>query len=330
MVLNRINAQDNHFSMFYNAPFTLNPAMTGLMVEDIRVVTQYRSQWQSVTVPYNTMMAAFDMNLFKERFRNDFVGVGLSFYNDKAGDSEFRNTQITASGAYSKDLQGENNHYISAGFQVGLGQQALNFGTLLFDSQYDGEILNPDIPSGENFNRQSVTYLDLGAGFGWFYTPSNDKSFYAGVAVSHFNQPNLSFIQDAKNPLLTKFVFHAGFEFPIAQGLSFVPRGIILLQGPHSEFNVGGLLKFRVNPDLGQDYGQNAFYLGTMRRIGDAQVFIAKMDLNRISVSFAYDFNISNLDIASKSNGGFEIGVSYKGWVFGTPENVGPVGCPTF
>jgi hypothetical protein len=36
-------AQDNHFSMFYNSPATLNPALTGLMVEDIRAVAQSES-----------------------------------------------------------------------------------------------------------------------------------------------------------------------------------------------------------------------------------------------------------------------------------------------
>lgn len=323
-------AQDNHFSMFYNSPLTLNPALTGLMVEDIRAVAQYRSQWQSVTVPYKTMMASVDANILKGTLRDDFVGVGLMVYNDKAGDSEFRNTQVALSASYNKDLTGEGNHYLSAGYQVGLGQHAVNFGKLLFDSQYDGQNLNPNIASGENLTRENFLYLDMAGGLAWSYAPTQKSSFYAGVSVSHFNNPNMSFIQDNENTLFTKWVVHGGFELPLTSGLSLIPRGVVILQGPHAEYNVGGLLKFRVNPDYGPDYGQTAFYLGTMRRIGDAQIIIAKFDIERFSFSAAYDINISELDIASQANGGFEIGLTYKGWFFDAPANSGPVGCPTF
>ncbi|MFT5834544.1 MAG: type IX secretion system PorP/SprF family membrane protein [Cognaticolwellia sp.] len=329
-ILASAKAQDNHFSMFYNSPLSLNPAMTGLMVEDIRAVTQYRSQWQSVTVPYETMLASVDANILESYLQNDFVGVGLMMYNDKAGDAEFRNTQVALSASYSKDLSGEGIHYLSGGFQVGFGQQAVNFGKLLFDSQFDGQNLNPNISSGENLSRDNFVYLDMGAGVAWFFTPTKKTSFYAGFAVAHMNEPNMSFVQGAENPLYMRWTAHAGVEFPITDGLSLIPRAVVLFQGPHQEVNLGGLLKFRVNSQISDDYGQTAFYLGTMHRVGDSQIIIAKFDINRFSLAAAYDFNISSLDIASRSNGGFEIGLTYKTWLFGQPSGSGPVGCPTF
>lgn len=323
-------AQDNHFSMFYNSPLSLNPAMTGLMVEDIRGVVQYRSQWQSVTVPYTTTLASVDANIMKGYLRDDFVGVGLMVYNDKAGDAEFRNTQVALSASYNKDLSGEGNHYLSGGFQIGFGQQAVNFNKLLFDSQFDGEALNPQIASGENLSRANFVYLDMAAGVAWFFKPTKYTSAYAGFAVSHLNEPNMSFIQGAENPLYMKWTGHAGVEFPVTDGLSLVPRAVVLFQGPHREVNVGGMLKFRVNSQLSDDYGQTAFYLGTMHRVGDAQIIIAKYDINKFSFAASYDFNISSLDIASRSNGGFEIGITYKTWIFDAPAGSGPTGCPTF
>lgn len=324
------NAQDNHFSMFYNAPLTLNPAMTGLMIEDIRAVAQYRSQWQSVTVPYKTMLASVDANILKDYLKDDFVGVGMMIYNDKAGDAEFRNTQVSFSASYNKDLSGGGDHYLSAGAQIGVAQQAVNFGNLLFDSQYDGQILNPNIASGENLGRENFTYLDMAAGIAWYYMPSAKNNFYAGASVAHMNQPNMSFIDGAENRLHMKWTAHAGVEFGVTDGLSLVPRAVVIKQGPYLETNVGGMMKFRVNPQLGDDYGQTAFYFGGMYRVGDAAIAIMKIDLSRFSFSAAYDFNISLLDIASKSNGGFEIALTYKTWIFDTPKGSGPVGCPTF
>jgi type IX secretion system PorP/SprF family membrane protein len=329
-IMTAAKAQDNHFSMFYNSPLSLNPAMTGLMVEDIRTVVQHRSQWQSVTVPYTTTLASVDANIMKGYLQDDFVGVGLIVYNDKAGDAEFRNTQVALSASYNKDLSGEGNHYLSGGFQIGFGQQAVNFNKLLFDSQFDGQNLNPQISSGENLSRSNFVYLDMAAGVAWFFKPTKYTSAYAGFAVSHLNEPNMSFIQGAENPLYMKWTAHAGVEFPMTDGLSLVPRAVVMFQGPHKEVNVGGMLKFRVNSQLSDDYSQTAFYLGTMHRFGDAQIVIAKFDINKFSFAAAYDFNISSLDIASRSNGGFEIGITYKTWFFDAPAGSGPTGCPTF
>lgn len=329
-ILTAVKAQDNHLSMFYNSPLYLNPAMTGLMVEDIRAVAQYRSQWQSVTVPYTTSLVSVDANILKSYLRDDFVGIGLMMYNDKAGEAEFRNTQVALSASYNKDLSGEGNHYLSGGFQIGFAQQAVNFGKLLFDSQFDGQNLNPNIASGENLSRDNFVYLDMSAGVAWFFKPTKYSSFYAGIAAAHLNEPNMSFIQGAENSLYMKWTAHAGIEFPVTDGLSLVPRAVVMFQGPHREVNVGGMLKFRVNSQISDDYGQTAFYLGTMHRVGDAQIIIAKFDINKFSLAAAYDFNISSLDIASRSNGGFEIALTYKTWIFDAPAGSGPTGCPTF
>ena len=44
-------AQDIHFSQYYSAPLTINPALTGGFAGDYRAGVNYRTQWGSVTVP---------------------------------------------------------------------------------------------------------------------------------------------------------------------------------------------------------------------------------------------------------------------------------------
>ncbi len=49
-----IFCQDIHYSQFHNAPFNINPALTGVSRGDIRVMGNFRTQWQSVPLDYLT------------------------------------------------------------------------------------------------------------------------------------------------------------------------------------------------------------------------------------------------------------------------------------
>jgi hypothetical protein len=48
LFLSASRAQDQHFSQFYAAPLSLNPALTGAMEGSYRVGTVYRDQWRKV------------------------------------------------------------------------------------------------------------------------------------------------------------------------------------------------------------------------------------------------------------------------------------------
>ncbi|MBL7808489.1 MAG: type IX secretion system membrane protein PorP/SprF, partial [Saprospiraceae bacterium] len=58
-------AQDIHFSQFYQSPLNLNPAMTGVMNCNHRFVANYRNQWASILKnrAYNTYSASYDQKL---------------------------------------------------------------------------------------------------------------------------------------------------------------------------------------------------------------------------------------------------------------------------
>jgi len=53
-------AQDIHFSQMEYSPLTLNPALAGAN-SPMQGIVNYRSQWNSVAVPYKTIAASFDM-----------------------------------------------------------------------------------------------------------------------------------------------------------------------------------------------------------------------------------------------------------------------------
>src|SRR5213082_2142319 len=81
------NAQDLHFSQYFNSPLLVNPANTGFAPDvDWRAGINYRNQWASITPnPYKTMYAWGDIQLFNNRFENGWVGVGAGLLRDAAG-----------------------------------------------------------------------------------------------------------------------------------------------------------------------------------------------------------------------------------------------------
>ena len=329
-IVKNVQAQDIHFSQFYNSPMTLNPALTGLISEDVRATTNYRNQWATVSAPYETMSASVDFSILKGILYDDYVGVGLMVMNDKAGDLNLRNTQAQVSLSYSKALNGDGNQYLTAGAQVGVVQNAFDVNKLLFDSQYDGTQLDPNINSGENIDRANFFHLDVGAGLAWYYVPDERTSVYFGLGMAHLNRPNVSFYSDITDRLYRKFTVHGGVEFAVGASLSLVPQAAIISQGPYTETNIGTMVKFAVHPDYGVDYGQTAFYVGSMFRIGDAVIPMVRFDYNQVSITASYDVNISALENASRGNGGFELSMVYKQYLFDSPGQRGPVGCPTF
>src|ERR1700733_7808210 len=47
-------SQDIHFSQFFETPLLRNPALAGIFSGDLRIQGVYRTQWNSITVPYQT------------------------------------------------------------------------------------------------------------------------------------------------------------------------------------------------------------------------------------------------------------------------------------
>ena len=83
------------------------------------------------------------------------------------------------------------------------------------------------------------------------------------------------------------------------------PRGMFQIQGNQSQI-IGGT-------DVVYSLGNNQFGLGGYYRLGDAAIASFKYFSDFIDVGISYDFNTSNINNTSSSNGNsFEIFVDYK------------------
>ena len=78
MYVSFLNAQDIHFSQFNFSPLNQNPANTNLFDGDYRFVGNYKNQWPTVPVKYNTVSLSAEMN-FVTLKNNDRVGADFYF-----------------------------------------------------------------------------------------------------------------------------------------------------------------------------------------------------------------------------------------------------------
>src|ERR1043165_6323817 len=79
------NAQDIHYSQFYENALLRNPALTGIFTGDYKIGFDYRSQWAQVSKPYSTVMLSGETRVLVNREINDYVSFGLATNFDKIG-----------------------------------------------------------------------------------------------------------------------------------------------------------------------------------------------------------------------------------------------------
>lgn len=326
-------AQDPHYSQFYMSPMTLNPATTGLMSTTSRIYGNYRNQWATITTPYSTVGLGFDAGMFKKKLGGDIVGMGLQLTNDQAGDGNWTSLNVAYSLAYHKSLNRDNNHFLSFAAQAGFIQRSLDFGRLFFDRQFNGDVLDGNLPSGEVVaGMQTKFAMDFGAGINWSYTPQERSGIYIGASMFHINQPSSSFLGGDRDFIARKLVIHAGGEVAISDKASIMPQFVYIAQGPHNQFNGGALFRFLMGDTRFKRQNNNAFYIGATVRLTDglatdAAILQTRLDVQRLTLGLSVDFTISGLSNAASAFGAPELAVQYK---FGEESDKGKTICPRF
>lgn len=301
-------AQDIHFTQYYTSPLNLNPATAGFFNGTQRFTMQNKTQWRSVTVPFKTLSASFDMPLWKRYLKQDMFGGGLLVNRDQAGDSKFGTTQAGLSFSYIRSISRINNQFLALGIQFGGAQRSLDYSQLMFDSQYDGTSYNPSLSNNEQFAKSSFFFSDISAGAYWNFLRHRSLGFDAGISVFHINKPRQSLFDNNQIRLDRKLVMHFGSQFNATSKIHVYPGILFMSQGKYKELNIGALSKFVKVPN---EANYLAIALGLFYRVNDALNFVAGLDYKDLSVGISYDVNLSTLVPASHSKGGYEISLVY-------------------
>lgn len=319
--------QDLHFSQFYNAPLTTNPANTGLFNGDLRAYTMYRMQWLTVATPYKTISLGIDAPIFKQRMPDDdFFSVGLNVNNDSQGDINYTTNSVNGSVSFTKYLGGRrSDNDLTFGFQGGYSIITANTSKLTWDSNYDPvtTTYNTGGAWNESYGGGGKGYVDMSTGMVWNLTTARLFRSAFGVSYHHFLRPDIS-ISNGTDRLYPKLgvQWNAAFQ-PQNGGFTILPSVMAAHQGTTLLVNGGVNFKYVLGEASRYTNYHNykAIYVGAFYRLRDAAYVTFRFDYSNFTFGFAYDVNISKLTPVSKTVGGFEFMLQFRG-AFGKHKRI--------
>jgi len=307
---NRSVAQDIHYTQYSFLPLLQNPSSVGFFDAQMRFSGIYRNQWVTVPVNYNSIGASFDINFLENFKTGSKAGAGLNFYFDQAGDSKFQTLHLMVPLAYHFYIPISNHKLkFSIGAEAGFQYKSLSTADLYFDSQYNGEVFNPDANSEELFTNLTVFNPDFGGGINFEFETSQEVKIGLGFAIKHLNEAKESYINSNIKPTLRKrFVVPVYFKIPISQSWDFEANYLFNLQNNSQEHLAGVLFGYYLQ-NIG--FFKKKINMGASYRFADAVSLIVQYETNNYKIGFSYDINTSKFIKATNSYGGIELGFTY-------------------
>ena len=306
-------AQDVHFTQYFTSPLTLNPAMTGLVPDDIRFAANYRTQWSSVSPnPYITGTASFDMAMLKGKLpEGDALGVGLLMLYDKSGTGGLTNTTAGLSLAYHKAFGYDRQQHISIGMQADYVSKSLDFSKLTFEDMYVNGA--PTNLTSQVFPKTTLSYPDFNGGIMYSGKIADHATGYVGYSYYHLTNPTESFLQDNVT-IHSRQTGYLGGSFDMNENTVLYASALYQSQASASEIVVGAAVGFVLNPGHDEEFQKNTvFYLGGWYRYGDAVCPYVGLEWSKMRFGVSYDVNVSSFTPATGGAGAYEISLIYFG-----------------
>lgn len=304
-------------------PVYLNPALTGNHSCDWRFTANQRSQWRSVSRPYNTIAISAEN-------REGWILPGLyhaiNLFHDAAGDGNYRTIEFNLSTAYQVYLDVDSIHSVTPGIQFGVNHRNINFSLLTFDNQFNGYYYDPSLPTQENFGTNKRTGFNMALGAIYAYRPEYRKEIVAGIGLFNIPQLKQSFYGDDLIKRDRRFVVHAQGNYPINFEWDIQPALFMQFQGDFKEIVFGANARYLIRDKKGELL---APYGGVWFRNKDAGALQLGCQYNSWKAGVSYDINVSKLVPASNARGGLEFSVQYIMCVF-KPKNIQHRICPDY
>lgn len=297
-------AQDIHFSQFYQSPFSLNPALVGDFNGAYRFIGNQRSQWRSVTVPYTTWGFSAD----SRSIMNSKYSGGISLFTDKAGDSQLKTTMLNLVFGRSFVPTNKEKDEFRVGAMLGATFMSIDYSALKYDNQWNGFSYDPSINAGEQYSRDSRSYLNLNIGAAYAHFIDENRTIKGGIGIFNLSNPKQSFFDQAFVRLDPRVAIHANYLQKLNAQWQLEPMFLFMSQAKFIEFNLGGRAHYVLDD---RSWNYEALYFGFLGRTRDAGNLIAGMKYHQWDVGLSYDINLSSLKPASSGRGGFELGVIY-------------------
>jgi len=319
-VVNFAWSQDIHWSQFDYNPVFQNPANVGRFDGDYRIHANYRDQWRSVTVPFQTFSVSGEAkNIYKD------FSVGAFLFTDVVGDGKYTTVEFQPSVAYTFKLSPDSTHTFRPGIQFGINFRTLNPDAFYYDNQWNGQQFDEHIPHNESFTSTSRTNFTLGVGGVYEYQKGKRERISTGIGLFNLNRPNQGFFNDKMNREI-RLNWFARAEYKVGFDWDVLPSLQLNFQGKYRELIIGSQLRYILQDRLGI---YRAVLGGIYMRNNDALYLTVGVEYQNWWAGISYDINYSSLTPASRARGGIEFSLRYIIFHF-KPKRITHRICPDY
>lgn len=305
-----VYAQDVHFSQRFAQDRERNPAFLNHFDGKWQAYTVYRQQWQAIGVPFITSAINYTRNFYTPI--NALVAFGgVQYTNDQSGDAKLLNNRIALNlgAAYESDYG-----TIVFGASNNLENKSFNQSGLTFPSQYDRNIggFNEQLANGENFVGEQLSFYNLNLGIRWLYTLTNRWQLNSGFSVQNLTEPQESFM-GGDNTKNRGYGIQLLADHSYSERINLLPYFSYHRAKKASEAIAGTAVLFNTASFGPVNNIKPFFYFRSgFGRTTDALIIGSHAQLGDFQLGASYDFNVSDLELASNYKGGFELTLLYK------------------
>ena len=291
-----VNSQDLHFSQFYTSPLSINPSLAGNFNGDYRVGLNARNQWASVTVPYQTLSVYGDVAVAQDKVgENNWIGLGTSFFLDRAGDGELRTIKAHGHIAFHKHLSDQ--FFLSLGAGFGYVQKSIDLSKLTFSSQWDGIGFDGNINNLEDFSANQFGYLDVSSGLSLSFMSPESYSGTVGFSLQHINRPLESFYftdnNGGNNQLGYRPVVHYTSDVNLSP-IHIYPAAMFTMTKKTNEAVLGANVGYFMEEPSEDNKSSMGVFGGLWYRTTGSIIALVGFEMSRVRMMLNYDLDIGD------------------------------------
>ena len=315
--------QDPSFSQFFSSPLNINPALTGNINADWRMIANFRDQWIGPASPYSTGSISYDVkiqNKIPNVEEKNVLSAGAMLMFDYAMAGVQKSVYASLNLAYSVVIfdDNETKHNLAVGFGGIYGRRFVDFSRLDFEEQFTGTGFDVNLPTGEVALSDMKPYFSSSAGA--TYTIKTETSnFDIGFAAFHLNRPKQTFLEDEHQFIPMRKVVHANFETWLNDRLLLNANAIYQEQSKANYYSIGGAFGYYVD-----DRQEILFNAGLWYWSRNALVPYLGLAYKNFQIGLSYDWTISKLKQAAPRPKTFEVTLILRG----IKEPNGLIHCP--
>lgn len=317
LITSLVYAQDPYYSQYFMSPMTVNPALVGKGVSDIRLISNHKSQWWGENIAaYTVSTFAIEKKISTSKNGANHLYSSLMFMTDQSNNGLLKNNHIALGTAYSVSLNKNATSKLSVGLNATYSNRLLNSERFQFQSQFGSLGFLRSLPSNDPITILKRNYINVDGGVHYSY--ENSKwGMHTGIGIFHASKPNQTAFENGKYSLDPRIALQFSVFKKYSGGSEVHLLSFYQNQGVNKVASLGALYRLRI-PGT---HPVNKINLGLFKRFKDSIYPMFGLEGETWTAALSYDVITSDLKTYYNSVQSVEISFA---WMLSSKKSVKP------